>query len=503
MAAMAAELLTAFQQSDRSAQAREAHLTRLVIIQLARRIAEDVSDFDTALAELDRAVTIAIDVQKDPARYGNVSAVVREVLSRMASLSGEGRHDEAADLATREFANWERAEQDRQDAARQQGLALLEAGLKQDILRRDADAAAARIERMVQLQSMTDALSGALREAAVEWMERGRDQGLNFDLAVAIALARRLIRLSSGPDQSGDAQNLLGSALQTLGERESGTGRLKAAVATFRAALQERARERVPLEWAATQNNLGTALATLGARESGTMQLEEAAMAFSAALEEYNRERFPLDWAMTQNNLGNALSTLGARENGTGRLEEAVAAYREALEVRTRERMPLHWAMTQNNLGTALATLGERESGTMRLEEAVMAFCAALEEYNSERVPLDWAMTQNNLGNALSTLGTRESGTGRLEEAVAAYRAALGEYTRERVPLDWAASTGGLARARALIARRTGDCALAREAVAALEEVLAVVQAAEHGPYLSYFATVLTMARAVVAKVCG
>jgi hypothetical protein len=35
-----------------------------------------------------------------------------------------------------------------------------------------------------------------------------------------------------------------------LGKRESGTARLKEAVAAFRAALQEMTRDRVPLQWA-------------------------------------------------------------------------------------------------------------------------------------------------------------------------------------------------------------------------------------------------------------
>ena len=51
---------------------------------------------------------------------------------------------------------------------------------------------------------------------------------------------------------------------QALGERESGTARLEEAVAAYRAALEERTRERVPLDWATTQNNLGAALAMLG-----------------------------------------------------------------------------------------------------------------------------------------------------------------------------------------------------------------------------------------------
>ena len=80
-----------------------------------------------------------------------------------------------------------------------------------------------------------------------------------------------------------------------------------------------------------TQNNLGIALWRLGERESGTARLEEAVAAYRAALEERTRERVPLDWATTQNNLGIALWTLGERESGTARLEEAVAAYRAAL----------------------------------------------------------------------------------------------------------------------------------------------------------------------------
>jgi tetratricopeptide (TPR) repeat protein len=80
-------------------------------------------------------------------------------------------------------------------------------------------------------------------------------------------------------------QNNLGTALWRLGERESGTKRLEEAVEAYHAALQERTRERVPLQWAATQNNLGIVLATLGERESGTKRLEEAAASFSNVLQ--------------------------------------------------------------------------------------------------------------------------------------------------------------------------------------------------------------------------
>ncbi|MGF1476774.1 MAG: hypothetical protein ACFB6S_14545 [Geminicoccaceae bacterium] len=153
--------------------------------------------------------------------------------------------------------------------------------------------------------------------------------------------------------------------------------------------------------------------------------LIEAIRVYGQALEEKTRERVPLDWAMTQNNLGDALWTLGQRESDTKRLEEAVEAFKASLEEQTRERVPLDWAMTQNNLGIALSILGQRESGTGRLEQSVEAFQAALEEYTRERVPLDWAMTQNNLGGALQILGER---TGRSETLAAALEAVRNAY---------------------------------------------------------------------------
>lgn len=108
-----------------------------------------------------------------------------------------------------------------------------------------------------------------------------------------------------------------------------------------------------------TQNNLGTALRSLGERESGTERLEEAV----EALKEFTRERVPFDWAGTQYNLGSALTSLGARESGTKRLEEAIAAYREALQEYTPESAPYWHNAAQRNLERAEALLAERRKG--------------------------------------------------------------------------------------------------------------------------------------------
>ena len=105
----------------------------------------------------------------------------------------------------------------------------------------------------------------------------------------------------------------------------------------------------------------GNAATFIGQQSGDSTWLEKAIDAYRAALQERTRERVPLQWATIQNNLGKTLSILGERERGTACLEEAMAAYRDALKEWTRERVPLQWAMTQNNLGNVLSILGERE----------------------------------------------------------------------------------------------------------------------------------------------
>jgi tetratricopeptide (TPR) repeat protein/pimeloyl-ACP methyl ester carboxylesterase len=441
------------------AKAADAGVGQQTVLELARRLKPNEElTLEQAVVEVSAAVEIAAEVIKKGARGSNLDDLVDAVLARIAEKTGAGDIEGAAREADRGFAEWERTEAERRGASTRSGLALLEAGLEQDILRRDAAAAARRVEKIVVLEHPDDAATrfAALRERQDTFYAAGRDKGINFDLLIAIEIARLAVTAARDAQERGEALNDLGTALSTLGERESGTARLEEAVAAYRAALLESTRERVPLAWAMTQNNLGNALWMLGGRESGTSRLEEAVAAYRAALLEYTRERVPLQWATTQNNLGNALSTLGGRESGTARLEEAVAAYR-----------------------------------------------AALLESTRERVPLDWAMTQNNLGNALSTLGERESGTARLEEAVAAYRAALLEYTRERVPLDWGRSYGNEGVALMRLAERRDDAAIAETALGQINTAFETMRDGGHAPHAAVYESHLPEARALVARLRG
>jgi tetratricopeptide (TPR) repeat protein/pimeloyl-ACP methyl ester carboxylesterase len=470
------KLVAAHAESGKTTYAEKAGVGREVVIQLAQRINADVDDFDRAMVELERAVAVAVEVVEEGRRGSNTGDFVDVVLKRIAEKSAKGQFDEAAVEADAGFAQWELDETERRNAAVAGGLKLLDAGLRQDILRRDPKSAAKRIERMVSLEHPDDRTARfvAMRRRQNEWYASGSDKGLNLDLQVSIETARLLLASASGPNEAGAAQIDLGVALFALGERESSTANLEQSVDTYRAALEEWARDRIPLRWAELQNNLGNTLLRLGERESGTARLEQAVDAYRAALEERTRESVPLDWASTQNNLGAALFALGERESGITCLEQAVDAYRAALQECPRERVPLDWAMTQNNLGGALSRLGEHRSSATHLQEAADAYRAALLERTRERVPLQWATTQNNLGCTLLSLGVIERSTSRLEQAVDAYRVALEERTRIRVPLDWATTQNNLGNALLELGRSESDTTRLVEAIdtyrAALEE---------------------------------
>ena len=466
--ATAEELVAALEARGFVRRAKKAGLERQTIIKLAQRLnPDDRLDFDQAVRELERAVTIALEVIATGERGTNHDAFVNDVLARVAVQTRAGDFEGGKRSIEQGLAELDAAH-------RRSKVALLDEGIKVDILRRDPVAVARQIAMLVEVDEPTGrpAWLPTFRNQFDEYLEDGETKGINFSLEIAIELARRMLAVAEVSTERGTAGNLLGIALARFGEREGATVRLEAAVAAYQAALVEWKREQEPLQWAATQNNLGIALLSLGERESGTARLIEAVGAIRAALTKWTQKRVPLEWAAAQNNLGNALMALGLREGSAARLKEAVVAYHAALIERTRERMPLEWAATQNNLGKALWGLGDKETGTERLKEAVATLHAALTERTRARVPLKWAMTQNNLGIALLTLGERESGTARLAEAVNAFRAALSEYTRERVPLEWAATQSYLGVALMSLGECESGTARLQEAVVAYRAAL-------------------------------
>ncbi len=82
--------------------------------------------------------------------------------------------------------------------------------------------------------------------------------------------------------------------------------------------------------------------------------------AYRAALEERTRERAPLDWAMTQNNLGAALKALGDRENGTELLRQAAEATRAAWDLYHNAGMTHYDAHFQSRIADIEALIASR-----------------------------------------------------------------------------------------------------------------------------------------------
>src|SRR5690606_10324728 len=118
------------------------------------------------------------------------------------------------------------------------------------------ESAARRVEKIVELEVPDPAARfAALRARQEVFHVAGRDRGIAIELEIAIAVARRCVARAGDADERGNAFNDLGVSLGVFGERENGIARLEAAVAAFRTALEERLRERVPLDWAGTQNN--------------------------------------------------------------------------------------------------------------------------------------------------------------------------------------------------------------------------------------------------------
>lgn len=82
----------------------------------------------------------------------------------------------------------------------------------------------------------------------------------------------------------------------------------------YQEALKEWTRERVPLDWAMTQYNLGTAQQTLGERESDTERLEQAVQAYVNALEIVTEKSVPAYWQVIQRNFQEAQSLIEKRK---------------------------------------------------------------------------------------------------------------------------------------------------------------------------------------------
>ena len=279
-------ILRRLESTKEAAAARAAGISDERILGLLRRIAPDVPDPDHAFAELERLVEVAIEVQARGRAGSKTGDFVDAVLVRMAELSAEGRDDEAATEADRAFAEWE----ERQRLEAQKGVAVLEAGLRADILRRDPASAARRIIRGIEIETPDPpAAFVALRDEIKSRYEIGAERGILIELEISDFLACEARSRAEGPLQAGAAFDDLGNIRAALGERQGSASHLRAAIEAYRTALEIRPRALAPLDWVTTSINLGNVLTALGEWRADALLLHEAIGTLQAALDDVPR----------------------------------------------------------------------------------------------------------------------------------------------------------------------------------------------------------------------
>ena len=115
-------------------RAESGGLERETIIKIARRLRPDeMLDFDQAVVELERAVDVALDVIARGERGTNYDAFVDLVLSKVAEKTRLGDFDGGAQAVDEALIDLDRREAEQRDIFRRSRVALLEAGVGQDI----------------------------------------------------------------------------------------------------------------------------------------------------------------------------------------------------------------------------------------------------------------------------------------------------------------------------------------------------------------------------------
>ena len=342
-----------------------------------------------------------------------------------------------------------------------------------------------------QVARWDDRLAWTYKQAQAEALERqGTLRGDNAALDASIAETQEALRIAEDfADRKSWAlsANLLGNALQILGERGAGADRLDASVAAYRAALAAIDEDADPDFVAKARNNLANTLTVIGTSRGDAARLREAVDLYQPAIDRFETTQDVQLWASAYTNFGKTLLALGELENSFDTLSMAGRAFEAALSVTDREQMPLIWGAAQNNLGNVYQALGRRSSdrniGAGLHLQAVVSFSLAMQELTREKLPLQWATTQNNIANAYQSLAFRQNDPAQaadyLRKSAEAQRAALGEMTRERTPLMWATVQLNLGRTlmtSAQTAATPADAgALLAEAVAALRGALEVL----------------------------
>ena len=339
------------------ADAERKNIDTQAVLALASKVAENVSDTATAIAELQNAIDEYLRIRESAAKGSNFSDEIDAAINRVQAKIAANDFDGALAQGEAEY----RLLEDREAELSAAKIKLAQTNIATARIAYDATAMTQWIAAKLQLENGGSAITARqLQDEQDIWYRKSLNHGSRLDMDVAIALARLSVGATDDPQMIAGCQNDLGNALGIQGERQGG--------------------------------------------EAGLLLLSEAVTAYRAALEVYTRDDLPVQWAMTQNNLGAALWVQGERQGGEAGLllmSEAVTAYRAALEVRTRDDMPVQWARTKGNVGLALQAMAGHDAPRRceLLREAREEIAASLEVFTPDHMPFDWDKASRSLAD--------------------------------------------------------------------------------------------------------
>lgn len=465
------QILEKLDATGNAARALNAGLAHQTILELAKRLRpSERLDLDRAIAEVKQAVEIALECMRVGKSASDYQSLVSDALREAAAQTAAGEID--LGLATIEAAldALNRLEAEQGKASQNPRKTLLEAALRQDLLRRDILGVVRRIEALEDLGgSVRVAWTPGYIARAEAFYEEGRRLGVNLTIRIAGEMARQMMNTANLLEEYGDALLRRGRALRTLGERGD-NGAQRRLVTEYRNALMRISRQQQPRIWANLQKGLGDVLTNQGERAKKS-KLAGALNAYGLALSVFNRKEFPFEWALVRNGMGNTLRILGERHD-VQHLNESILAYRDAAEVLNREDFPNEWAILKNNMGNVLKAFGELGDNES-LRQSVDAFRASQEVCDRKTAPADWARTQNNLGNSLVLLGRRLNSEADIRDAVIAYEAALEVRNRQEAPAQWANTKHNLGTALSTLGQ-WGDAISLQRAIQELKDALEI-----------------------------
>jgi uncharacterized caspase-like protein len=288
------------------------------------------------------------------------------------------------------------------------------------------------------------------------------------------------------------AESLVATA-GALGQGELGESRVVVATVRFTTAHADRdtggyleALEEVDAALAILPSGIGRAAALnrrglfLGNIASSLQQAEryeEAIASYRQALAEFAREEDPRLWMDVQTDLGNLLAQVAMSRIDPEPLREAIELFEEAKDVVGSDD-PVDRMFLQMQLALFRIALPQMQNPAGITPLMADALIAEIEisraEIDPAQFPLVMGLLDQSVGLMYAAKSSLDNNIVTLQQAAAAFRSALTYRRRDTAPGEWAESSEQLAFVLRRQASMAEDPAIYRDAIAAFEDALTV-----------------------------